>query len=69
MHSFDKLRLEARLETLCEKGCREVWRDIDVLERGDALSETRDLTEEERRWLLAELKQIMSVYRDRCSAG
>jgi hypothetical protein len=69
VESYDKLRLEARLESLCEKGCRHVRADIDALERGEELRETRDLTEEERRWLLAELKQIMSVYGDRCTIG
>jgi len=67
MESFEKLRLEARLESLCEKGCRYVWQDIETLERGEELTETRDLSVAERRWLLAELKQIMSVYSGRCS--
>jgi len=65
---FDRYRLESRLEALCEKGCRLVWQDIDVLERGGNLPETRDLDAEERRLLLKELKQIMAVYADRCSA-
>lgn len=68
MESYEKLRLEARLESLCEKGCRHVWKDIEALEQGRELDETRDLSETERRWLLAELKQIMAVYGDRCSA-
>lgn len=68
MKSDERSRLETRLETLCGKGCRQVWRDIDALESGRELRETRGLTEKERRWLLAELKQIMAVYGDRCSA-
>lgn len=67
VQSAEKYRLEARLEAVCEKGCRHVWHDIDALERGEDLRETKDLTDEERRWLLAELKQIMAVYGDRCS--
>ncbi len=67
MESIDKYRLEARLEALCEKGCRRVWRDIEALERGEDLAETRGLTPEERRWLLRELKQVMAVYAGRCS--
>jgi hypothetical protein len=67
VESFEKLRLESRLERLCEKGCRHVWKDIEAIERGEDLAETRDLTQPERRWLLAELKQIMSVYQGRCS--
>jgi hypothetical protein len=62
-------RLEARLEALCEKGCRHVWCVIASLERGEDLPESRDLEADERRWLLRELKQIMAVYSDRCSAG
>jgi len=65
---FDRYRVEDRLEALCEKGCRRVWSDIDALERGQDLPETRDLSAEERRLLLHELKQIMAVYADRCSA-
>jgi hypothetical protein len=60
--------IEARLESLCERGCRHVWGDIAALERGETLPETRDLTPAEVRWLLAELKQVMAVYGARCSA-
>jgi len=65
---FDRYRLEARLETLCGKGCRQVWQPIEVLEQGGELPETQGLDVEECRWLLRELKQIMAVYTDRCSA-
>ncbi len=60
-------RLEVVLEALCEKGCRHVWQDIDVLERGEDLPETQGLGAEERSFLLRELKQVMAVYADRCS--
>jgi hypothetical protein len=69
VNAFEKYRLDARLEILCEKGCRRVWQDIDALERGDDLPETRDLSAEECRLLLAELKQVMAVYADRCSTA
>lgn len=65
---FDKCRLEARLEALCEKGCRRVGQDIDALERGEVLLETRGLSAAECRSLLLQLKQVMAVYADRCSA-
>ena len=68
MDPTEKYRLEARLEAMCEKGCRHVWQDIDALERGENLPETRDLSVEDRAWLLRELKQVMAVYADRCSA-
>jgi hypothetical protein len=63
----DRYRLESRLEALCEKGCRQVWQDIEILERGQELPETAGLSSDERRWLLRELKQIMAVYQDRCT--
>jgi hypothetical protein len=63
----DRYRLESRLEALCEKGCRQVWQDIEILERGQELPETAELSPDERRWLLRELKQIMAVYQDRCT--
>jgi len=59
--------LEARLEMLCQKGCQRVWHDIEALEAGQDLPETRGLDPDQCRWLLAELKQIMAVYSDRCS--
>ena len=67
MNSFDRYRLEDRLEALCEKGCRQVWQAIEALERGDDLPETRGLSAEERRLLLIELEQVMAVYADRCT--
>jgi hypothetical protein len=69
LDTCDRYLVEARLETLCEKGCRRVWQDIDALERGQDLPETRDLTEGERRMLLRELKQVMAVYAQRCSTS
>jgi hypothetical protein len=65
----DRYRLESRLEAMCEKGCRQVWQDIEALARGEDLPETAGLSPEERRWLLRELKQIMAVYSDRCTPG
>jgi hypothetical protein len=65
----DRYLLEARLEALCEKGCRHVWQDIEALERGEELVETTGLSADERRWLLHELKQVMAVYAWRCTTG
>ncbi|MGB5736775.1 MAG: hypothetical protein WBM40_20280 [Thiohalocapsa sp.] len=67
MAALQKPLLEARLEAICEKGCRYVWDDIATLERGEELPETRDLDKRERSWLLAELKTVMAVYGSRCS--
>lgn len=63
---LDDSSLEARLEALCAKGCRQVRRDIAALESGAELPETQGLSADERVWLLAELKQIMAVYGESC---
>jgi hypothetical protein len=64
--SVDYCRIEARIEAICGRGCVHVRRDIATLEAGAQLPETLDLSEDERRLLLAELKQIMAVYGDFC---
>jgi hypothetical protein len=58
----DKRRIESCVESLCHKGCKAVWGDIEALERGAELPETRSLTHRERAMVLAELKSIMAVY-------
>jgi hypothetical protein len=59
-------RVEARVERICLKGCRQVRRDIALLDSGTVIAEAQGLSSEERRLLLAELKQIMAVYGDSC---
>lgn len=59
-------RLECRIEAICEKGCRAVRADIQVLEQGEPTPETADLDAAERAWVLAELRAIMAVYGDHC---
>ena len=58
---------EQALESLCAKGCRQVWQAIERLQRGENLRETRCLCPEDRRWVLGELQQIMAVYAGRCA--
>jgi hypothetical protein len=60
-------RVEARVEAVCQKGCRQVRRDIETLQRGEEIAEARGLSPDERVLLLAELEQIMAVYGDTCS--
>lgn len=57
--------LHSVIESLCAKGCRQVWRDIAVLEGGEPLAETRGLSPAEIAQVLEELKAIMAVY-DSC---
>ncbi|UHD15929.1 hypothetical protein [Thiocapsa bogorovii] len=66
MQTLEQCRVDARIEAVCRKGCSQVRQDIAALEAGAQLPETRDLSEEERRALLRELKQIMAVYGDAC---
>ncbi|WP_213378248.1 hypothetical protein [Allochromatium tepidum] len=66
MRRLDDSSLEAPLEALCAKGCRQVRRDIAALESGAELPETQGLSADERARLLTELKQIMAVYGDSC---
>ena len=58
--------LEVRVESICERGCRQVWEAIDLLEQDGDLPETQDLNPTERARVLAELKSVMSVYGQRC---
>ena len=66
MHSHHDPRVDACVEALCAKGCRQVRQDIAALEAGASLPEVADLTPEQRARVLAELKQIMAVYGDAC---
>jgi len=59
--------VEHCIEAICGKGCRQVWGQIAVLERGEQLPETEGLSREETAVVLAELKTIMAVYGDSCS--
>lgn len=59
--------VEHCVELLCHRGCRQVWAEIDALERGEILPETEGLDQEERAQVLKELKAIMLVYGDRCT--
>jgi hypothetical protein len=62
----DRERVESRVETICLKGCRQVRRDIALLEAGVEIPESQGLAPEERRLLITELKQIMAVYGESC---
>lgn len=66
MQSPNDPHVEACVERLCSKGCRQVRLDIATLESGGDLPETRDLSAAQRSALLEELKQVMAVYGDSC---
>lgn len=62
-------RVEARVEAICQKGCRRVREDISALRRGETIPECLGLSPDECTSLLAELEQIMAVYGDTCRIG
>lgn len=59
--------VEQSIEHLCHKGCRQVWRDIESLQKGEPLPETLGLSESEIEAVIRELKSIMAVYEGSCS--
>ena len=69
MTTLDHRRVEQCVEKLCHKGCRAVWSDIDALESGKRLVETRGLTPAEIQEVVRELKAVMAVYEGTCVAG
>ncbi len=56
------LKINQRIEAVCEAGCEAVRASIATLESGHSIALTDDLTAEETRQVLFELKTIMAVY-------
>lgn len=56
------LKINQRIEAVCEAGCEAVRASIQTLESGNQVALTNDLTAEETQQVLLELKTIMSVY-------
>jgi hypothetical protein len=56
------LKINQRIEAVCEAGCDAVRASIQTLEAGHQVALTDDLSSEECRQVLAELKTLMSVY-------
>jgi hypothetical protein len=61
--------VERCVESLCQKGCRAVWTDIDALEAGETLPEAAELSPAEIQAVVAELKAVMAVYEGTCAAN
>jgi hypothetical protein len=53
------------VEDICRLGCTTVNEIIETLEHGDDVSQTKQLSRDERGELLHELKSIMDVYQRR----
>ncbi len=56
------LKINQRIEAVCEAGCEAVRASIQTLESGNQVTLTSDLSPEECQQVLLELKTIMSVY-------
>jgi hypothetical protein len=50
------------VEQVCQKGCTDVLEMICALEQRQAVTETLDLSSDEVRVVLSELKSIMAIY-------
>jgi len=56
------MKINQRIEAVCEAGCEAVRASIQTLESGNKVALTDDLSPEECQQVLFELKTIMSVY-------
>ncbi len=59
---MDHPKLTKYLEILCQSGCKAVNATITAMENNQSISAIDDLSPDERRIVLQELKAIMSVY-------
>ncbi|MET0008860.1 MAG: hypothetical protein ABW124_06050 [Candidatus Thiodiazotropha sp. 6PLUC9] len=59
-------QIDQYVEILCQKGCRSVREDIQLLEQGVILPELEALDDLSRQKVLKELRAIMAVYGDSC---
>lgn len=58
--------IEDCVEAICNKGCRAVQGDIELLRGGGCIPELDGFSEADRQRVLAELQSIMQVYGDGC---
>ena len=56
------LKINQRIEAVCEAGCEAVRASIQSLEAGHHVALTDDLSPDECKQVLTELKTLMSVY-------
>ena len=56
------LKVNQRIEAVCEAGCEAVRASINTIESGHQIALTNDLSPEECQQILIELKSLMSVY-------
>ena len=63
-------RLQIVVENICNAGCQRTYEIIAILGHEGDVAETGQLSEHERKQVLTELKNIMSIYQQKwtCSA-
>jgi hypothetical protein len=65
----NRQRVEQCVESLCNKGCRSVWGDIEALKAGQRIREVEGLSDEEIDLVVDELCAVMAVYEGTCAAS
>lgn len=63
-----RTRVDLCVENICNQGCKAVWGQIAMLERGETVPETDGLLPTEISLVLDELKAVMACYKGSCSA-
>lgn len=61
------LKIEQCVESLCQSGCAAVRATITAIEAGAEISQISGMSDEEKLYVLEELKAIMSVYDRPCA--
>ncbi len=59
--------VDQAVETLCLKGCKALWADLEQMEEGRVLPELEALDARQQQQVFKEIKSIMAVYKGSCS--
>ncbi|WP_419609467.1 hypothetical protein [Thiolapillus sp.] len=59
--------MDQAVETLCLKGCKALWADLERMEEGRVLPELEALDAHQQQQVFKEIKSIMAVYKGSCS--
>jgi len=59
--------VDQAVETLCQKGCKALWADLELMEHGQVLPELKALDAHQQQQVFKEIKSIMTVYEGSCN--